>query len=138
MRNFIKSLMLLIAIAAGAVALHQKYVQKNPVSPEYPVSVRSETRPQTSLPEWSPNNLQQHWAKHRSEFPEFKSAEEYGNFALKFFRDPPPGTLRKTRGKNGDRLYYHPDSNIFGATTAKGIPKTMFRPDRGIRYWKRQ
>ena len=142
MRNFIKSLMLLIAVAAGAVAIHQKYVQKNSASPERSFAVKnvasSASHRQNTQQGWSQKNLQSHWSKHRAEFPEFKSAAEYGDFALKFFRDPPPGTLRKTRGKNGDRLYYHPESNIFGATTSGGIPKTMFRPDKGIRYWKRQ
>ena len=86
---------------------------------------------------WNPRNLQTHWNKHRREFPEFKTAEEYGGAALRFFADPPKGTLRKFR-KNGDRLYYHEKSNYFGVTTKDGTPKTFFRPDRGIRYWNRQ
>ena len=59
---------------------------------------------------WNPRNLQTHWNKHGREFPEFKAAEEYGNAALRFFADPPKGTLKKFR-KNGDRLYYHQKSN---------------------------
>ena len=86
---------------------------------------------------WNPRNLQTHWNKHRREFPEFKTAGEYGGAALRFFADPPNGTLRKFR-KNGDRLYYHEKSNCFGVTTKDGTPKTFFRPDRGIRYWNRQ
>ena len=86
---------------------------------------------------WNPRNLETHWNKHRREFPEFKTAEEYGSAALRFFADPPEGTLKKFR-KNGDRLYYHQKSNYFGVTTKDGTPKTFFRPNRGIRYWNRQ
>ncbi len=86
---------------------------------------------------WSPGNLERHWAKHGAEFPEYHSESEYGNGALYFFARPPPGTLFKSRG-NGDRLYFHPASNTFGVTTGDGTPKTMFRPDGGMRYWERQ
>ncbi len=86
---------------------------------------------------WNPRNLQTHWNKHRREFPEFKTAEEYGSAALRFFADPPEGMLKKFR-KNGDRLYYHQKSNYFGVTAGDGTPKTFFRPNRGIRYWNRQ
>lgn len=92
---------------------------------------------QINAPQWHPQNLERHWGKHRSEFPEYKTAEEYGNAALQFFRSPPKGTLKKIRS-NGDRLYYHPPTNNFGVTTKKGIPKTFFRPNRGMNYWKRQ
>ena len=85
---------------------------------------------QINAPQWHPQNLERHWGKHRSEFPEYKTAEEYGNAALHFFRSPPKGTLKKIRS-NGDRLYYHPPTNNFGVTTKKGIPKTFFRPNRG-------
>lgn len=140
MYKFLKTLVLLFAVVAGSIITLQKVTnQPQTATGNRPAEVSRPQRPaQPELPQWAPDNLKRHWAKHRAEFPEFRSEQEYGNFALKFFREPPPGTLRKTRGKNGDKLYYHPESNVFGATTAGGIPKTLFRPDKGIRYWKRQ
>ena len=103
--------------------------------PHYqPPKITKQFVPQAS---WSPGNLESHWAKHGMEFPEYHNATEYGNGALYFFARPPPGTLRKVR-ENGDRLYYHVNSNTFGVTTADGTPKTMFRPTRGIEYWEQQ
>lgn len=86
---------------------------------------------------WTPGNLTSHWHKHGSEFPELHSEEEYGRFAVNFFRNPPPKVLRKFRGE-GDRLQYDEASNVFAVSTKDGVIKTMFRPDRGIRYWNRQ
>ena len=86
---------------------------------------------------WHRGNLERHWEKHGAEFPEFKSAQEYGDAALYFFEHPPVGTLTKTNAE-GDRLFYHQASNTFGVTTADGVPKTMFRPNAGINYWRRQ
>ena len=56
---------------------------------------------------------------------------------MKFFANPPKGTLFKLRD-NGDHLYYHPNSNTFGVTTKDGVPKCFFHPDEGIDYWNRQ
>ena len=102
------------------------------------------TRPENQHPNarqldyrWTPGNLHSHWQKHGAEFPEFKTEEEYGRFAVEFFRNPPPNVLRKFRG-DGERLQYDEKLNIFSASTKDGVIKTMFRPDRGIRYWQRQ
>ncbi|MCQ2396864.1 MAG: hypothetical protein MJ106_04110 [Lentisphaeria bacterium] len=54
-----------------------------------------------------------------------------------FFEHPPKGTLTKTNG-DGDRMFYHQDSNTFGVLTSDGTAKTMFRPSAGINYWRRQ
>lgn len=53
-----------------------------------------------------------------------------------FVREPPSGALTKTR-KNGDTLYYHPDSNTFAVKTKDGVPKTMFKPKK-MDYWEKQ
>lgn len=100
-------------------------------------AVERQVKQQVESPRWHPKSLERHWGKHRSEFPEYRTAEEYGNAALEFFRSPPPGTLKKVR-PNGDRLYYHPPTNNFGVTTKRGVPKTFFRPNRKMNYWKRQ
>jgi filamentous hemagglutinin len=92
---------------------------------------------------WSPGhdgsgeNVEEHWAKHGSEFPKDHDAQEYDQDALHFVRNPPPGTLIKHRA-NGDTLYYNPGSNIFAVTDSAGKPKTMFKPDRGEAYWDHQ
>ena len=87
---------------------------------------------------WHQSNLERHWDKHKAEFPEFKTAKEYGDAALYFFSKPPQGTLTKVDRETGDKKYYHQTSNTFGVTTSQGIPKTMFRPSAGINYWRRQ
>lgn len=102
-----------------------------------PAAAANTSKSQNVTAQWHPKNLERHWGKHRSEFPEYRTAEEYGNAALQFFRSPPPGTLRKIR-HNGDRLYYHPPTNNFGVTTKRGVPKTFFRPNKKMNYWKRQ
>ncbi len=99
---------------------------------------------QSELPLWSSTrsqsareNAEAHWRKHRREFPEYRSAEEYIAGAHQFLRGPPPGTLFKSRD-NGDRLFYDPATNTFAVQARNGAPRTMFRPDKGLQYWKRQ
>ena len=87
--------------------------------------------------QWHRRNLERHFNKHRAEFPEYKNFREYGDAAIKFFSNPPKGTLFKHR-PNGDRLLYYEKSNLFGAATKNGFIKTFFRPNRGKRYWLRQ
>ncbi len=86
---------------------------------------------------WHQSNLERHWEKHGSEFPEFHSAQEYGDAALNFFQNPPQGTLTKVRS-DGEKLFYHPPSNTFGVTAPDGTPKTLFRPSGRMNYWNRQ
>ena len=86
---------------------------------------------------WHQSNLQRHWEKHHAEFPEYHSAEEYGDATVQFVDNPPEGTLTKTSA-DGGQLFYHPPSNRFVAVTADGAIKTCFKPDQGIRYWNRQ
>ena len=86
---------------------------------------------------WHRGNLERHYYKHRGEFPEYSTMQEYGNGAIEFFSNPPKGTKFKRRG-NGDRLFYYEKNNFFGVTTKDEFIKTFFRPNRGIRYWNRQ
>jgi Hemagglutinin repeat len=82
-------------------------------------------------------NLASHWEKHASEFPSFKSANDYYRAASEFVSAPPSGTLVKT-APNGDVLLYNPSTNTFGVRTSDGLPKTMFKPDDGMTYWSKQ
>ena len=82
-------------------------------------------------------NAEAHWNKHRREFPEYRSAQEYIEGAHQFLRGPPSGTLFKSRD-NGDRLLYDPATNTFAVQSGNGAPRTMFRPRNGQQYWNRQ
>lgn len=75
-----------------------------------------------------------HWKKHAAEFPEFVNAKQYVEGAKNFLNNSPAGTLMKTRA-NGDILKYHPGTNTFGVMDATGVPRTMFRPTDGMKYW---
>ncbi|KAA0992038.1 hypothetical protein [Dyadobacter aurulentus] len=75
-----------------------------------------------------------HWKKHGAEFPEFLNAKQYVEGAKNFMHNSPAGTLMKTRA-NGDILKYHPGTNTFGVIDASGVPRTMFRPTDGMKYW---
>jgi len=72
--------------------------------------------------------------KHGAEFPEFLNAKQYVKGAWKFMHKSPTGTLIKKRA-NGDILKYHPKTNTFGVMNSSGVPRTIFRPTDGMRYW---
>jgi pyocin large subunit-like protein len=156
--NWWQLLLGLLAIAAGGLYTTQKEtaaprpaagnaLQAPPQRTEAKNSRQPEAKPEPAaaekkapryqVREWNRGNLVRHWEKHRDEFPELHSAEEYGEAALALFRTPPEQTLVKTRA-DGDRVYFHPPSGSFGAVTSDGYPKTFFRPDRGIQYWEKQ
>ena len=85
----------------------------------------------------SVENAFNHWLKHAKDFPQFKNAKQYVEGAKSFLHNPPIGTLTKIR-ENGDILRYNPVSNTFGVMDANGIPKTMFKPNDGMKYWLNQ
>jgi pyocin large subunit-like protein len=66
-----------------------------------------------------------------------KNVDQYVDMAHAFIGDPPKGTLRLTRN-NGDKLFYDPKGNVFAVATREGAPRTMFKPDEGMSYWKQQ
>lgn len=82
-------------------------------------------------------NAEHHWRKHGQEFPELKDADAYIRAAHDFIDHPPPGTLTKQE-RDGDTLFYDPKTNTFAVRARNGAPRTMFRPDDGMRYWNRQ
>ena len=85
----------------------------------------------------APENALAHWQKHGSEFPEITSAAQYVDFAQDFVKNPPPNVLTKTR-PNGDVMLYDQTTNTFAVRTASGVPKTIFKPNDGINYWRKQ
>ncbi len=82
-------------------------------------------------------NAYGHWTKHGKEFPEYQNAKQYVDAAHNFMTNPPLGTLTKTR-PNGDTLYYNPVTNVFASKDINGVPRTMFKPEKGIEYWNKQ
>lgn len=76
----------------------------------------------------SPENAAAHWAKHKSEFPQYSNADQYIAGAQNFVVNPPAGALIKQR-PNGDVIIFHPSTDTFAVMTASGAPKTMFKPD---------
>ena len=128
----------ILAIAAGIAVLAGLYSIREDYGPP-----RSAFVSEANAPLWSSTpgmsaveNAEHHWRKHGSEFPELHSAAEYEAAAHKFVSDPPPGTLVKHHG--GDTLFYDPQSNTFAVRAETGAPRTMFKPDNGMRYWERQ
>ena len=81
----------------------------------------------------SVDNAYGHWIKHGSDFPQYQNAKQYAQGANDFVKNPPTGTLTKT--KNGDTMYYHPQSNTYVVTNSNGEVKTMFKPTRGKAYF---
>lgn len=78
-----------------------------------------------------------HWKKHAKDFPEFLNAKQYVEGARNFLQKSPTGTLTKVRA-NGDILKYHPKTNRFAVMNSQGIPRTMFKPKDGMKYWQKQ
>ena len=64
-----------------------------------------------------------------------KNAVDYAKQAQQFLRNPPKGTLSRTRA-NGDIVRYHPKTNTFGVMDKTGAPRTMFKPDRKVHGYK--
>ncbi|WKV50955.1 VENN motif pre-toxin domain-containing protein [Dickeya fangzhongdai] len=83
------------------------------------------------------SNAYGHWEKHKAEFPEYQNSKQYVDAAHDFMRNPPEGTLTKTR-PNGDTLYYNPKTNTFASKDVSGVPRTMFKPEKGMEYWSKQ
>jgi pyocin large subunit-like protein len=83
----------------------------------------------------SVQNAFKHWKDHGNEFPEILNSKQYVEQSHNFFvsRDR---LLTKIR-PNGEIIVYDAQSNVFGAFTNEGIPKTMFKPSNGILYWER-
>jgi len=63
--------------------------------------------------------------------------EAYAQKAHDFVSNPPSGaeTLKRP---NGDTLYYDARTNVFAVASKAGLPKTMFKPRDGAKYWAEQ
>jgi pyocin large subunit-like protein len=63
--------------------------------------------------------------------------EAYVAKAHNFVTNPPSGAESLKR-PNGDTLYYDAKTNVFAVANKDGLPKTMFKPDDGPKYWTEQ
>lgn len=133
-RNAAVAVTLVFAVLFGARQLsHDGHIQM----PPSPVQSASTPVVWSHGRDGAAHNAEEHWEKHGSEFPEFRTALDYERGALAFVTSPPPGTLTKTNDR-GDTLFYDPASNTFAVRDARGEPRTFFRPNNGRAYWDRQ
>ncbi|TWV06060.1 hypothetical protein FQ707_14605 [Bacteroidaceae bacterium HV4-6-C5C] len=82
-------------------------------------------------------NAFNHFLKHSKEFPQYKNAKQYVEGTKDFLQNPPVGTLTKVRS-NGDIMRYNSSTNTFAVMGSNGLPKTMFKPTDGMKYWLKQ
>jgi pyocin large subunit-like protein len=80
-------------------------------------------------------NAFDHWKNHGHEFPGLSNSKQYVERTHNFFGESRDQLLTKIRS-NGEILLYDVQTNTFGAFTANGVPKTMFKPMKGILYWE--
>lgn len=94
-------------------------------------------------PMWSDNR--RHTAQENAQYQFERHGEELGARTLDafvskahaFVTSPPASTLSMTRG-NGDRLMFDPQSGLFAVARKDGAPRTVFKPDDGMAYWRAQ
>jgi pyocin large subunit-like protein len=94
-------------------------------------------------PLWSSNrrmsaeeNARSHFERDGADF-DSKTMEDFVAKAHAFTAHPPKGTLTLKR-PNGDVLLYHEASNTFAVMSREGAPRTMFKPRKGMNYWRDQ
>lgn len=54
------------------------------------------------------------------------------------FVDHPPAGVEQIKRRNGDVLFYDSKDNVFAVANRNGVPKAMFKPDKGGAYWSQQ
>lgn len=81
--------------------------------------------------------LKSHFEKHAAEFGgAFKNADEYLKGAQDFFKAESGDIIQYAR-KNGDVVRYDAANNVFGVAAKDGSIRTMFKPDKGLDYFKK-
>jgi pyocin large subunit-like protein len=81
-------------------------------------------------------NAERAFERHRADFA-YRDADAYVAAAHAFIQAPPRDVLTLTR-TNGDKLLYAPGDNLFAVATAEGAPRTFFKPEEGLAYWREQ
>ena len=84
----------------------------------------------------SEENAERAFEAHGAEFGA-KDVDAYVRRAHAFIEKPPADVLTLTRA-NGDKLLYAPGDNVFAVAREDGAPRTLFKPDNGMDYWREQ
>lgn len=84
----------------------------------------------------SEENAERAFRAHGEDFAA-RSVDDYVDAAHAFLRDPPADVLKISRA-NGDTLFYAPKDNVFAVAREDGAPRTLFKPDEGMAYWREQ
>ena len=84
----------------------------------------------------SEDNAARAFRSHGEEFGA-ETVDAYVDAAHAFLKNPPEDVLTLTRA-NGDMLYYAPGDNIFAVAREDGAPRTLFKPEEGMAYWREQ
>ena len=84
----------------------------------------------------SEENAERAFEKH-GETVGAKSVDAYVKAAHAFLKSPPADVQTLTRD-NGDKLFYAPGDNLFAVAREDGAPRTLFKPDNGMDYWREQ
>jgi pyocin large subunit-like protein len=94
-------------------------------------------------PLWSSNrrmsaeeNARSHFQRDGADF-DAKTVDDFVAKAHAFTARPPKSALRLER-PNGDLLLYEEKTNTFAVMSRQGAPRTMFKPRRGMDYWREQ
>lgn len=82
-------------------------------------------------------NAYYHWKQHGKQFPQYNNAKQYVEGATDFLNNS-HRDIKAFRRPNGDALRYRPATNTFGVITDDDVPRTMFKPRTGVRYWRGQ
>lgn len=97
-----------------------------------------------SKPAWRPTNfrpgeLDRHFKKHGREWgAERLTRDDYLERARSLLAREPGGEILGHTRANGDILRYNRKTNEFAVAARDGTIRTLFRPDGGLSYWKRQ
>lgn len=84
----------------------------------------------------SEENAERAFRSHGRDFAA-TGVDDYVDAAHAFLKNPPSDVLTLERA-NGDTLYYAPGDNVFAVAREDGAPRTLFKPDEGMAYWREQ
>lgn len=92
---------------------------------------------EASLPNFTGRKgIEEHWEKHKNEFPEFKNANEYLKRARTLLTmQLAVGVLEEFKRSDGSYSRYMFSSNEFVSTKPDGNLRTFFKPKEGRTYW---
>ena len=84
----------------------------------------------------SPESVDKHFLKHKNEFEEEITKEEYVEFAEQFKNRELSDTVQKFTRSDGSTGKYDIESNEFEVINSDGSIRTYFKPIDGIKYWE--